>query len=56
MTKIEKLFNGDKRCENILEHIMDLLHKEADGMPIPAILGILELTKVEILKELDDDR
>ncbi len=49
---VVKLFEGDQRCEAIVKHIMDLLYKEAAGMPMPTILGMLELAKIQIMEEI----
>lgn len=53
MDNVKKLFEGDMRCEAMVEHIIDLLYEEAYGMPIPTIIGILELTKLRIIKEAE---
>ena len=55
MTNTEQLFEGDKRCEVIIEHIIDLLYEEARGMPIPTILGILDLTHRRIIQEAEEE-
>ena len=42
---VEKLFIGDPRCEALLEAVLSVLYERGDGMPIPAVLGVLELAK-----------
>lgn len=54
MSNIQRLFEGDPRCEIIVEHVIDLLYERARGMPIPSIIGVLELVKLQIIKEAEE--
>lgn len=40
-----KLFPGDKAAETLTMAILELLYDRGDGMPIPTILGVLEIVK-----------
>lgn len=42
---------GDLRCYTLYEEIMKVIHTRADKMPIPSILGVLDLVKYEIITE-----
>lgn len=55
MNNVEKLFIGDPRGEVIVQAIVDLLHERADGMPIPMILGLLDIAKQQILEDALND-
>lgn len=50
---VEKLFTGDQRCEAILNHVMAILYSEAEGMPIPTVIGVLELAKKRVMDEAE---
>ena len=50
MTNIEKLFVGDPRLESITDEVLEVIYNRCVGMPIPTILGILEIAKAEIMQ------
>lgn len=51
-----ELFGGaDPRCESLLQHLKDAIYDRAKGMPLPLIIGTLEILKLEILKEQEND-
>ncbi len=45
LTEVVKLFPGDKAAETLTMAILELLYDRGDGMPIPTILGVLEIVK-----------
>lgn len=51
MSNIIKLSEGDLRCESLLEALKAVVYERGVDMPIPSIIGILELLKFEIIKE-----
>lgn len=52
--KIIRLFEGDMRCQNLLDSLEDLVYERAKGMSIPAIIGIIELLKIRIIEAHND--
>jgi len=40
-----KLYSGDQRCARLLEALEVTILEKATGMPIPSIIGCLELMK-----------
>jgi len=42
------LFQGDQRLGNLTKAIQDIIYERGQGIPIPAILGVLELVKIGI--------
>ena len=55
MASVELLFEGDKRCEALLGAIKSTVYERGLGLPLPSVVGVLELAKIEILKEQDDE-
>lgn len=51
MVDVIKLHEGDERCETLLQALKDLIYERAIGMPMPLIIGTIELMKHEIIKE-----
>ncbi len=51
MSVVVKLYNGDMRCENLLQSLKESIYEQAANMPIPLIIGTLEILKHEIIKE-----
>jgi hypothetical protein len=49
MTDIVKLYIGDKKAETLLDAVLDTVYERGDGMPIPTILGVLDLVKIHII-------
>jgi hypothetical protein len=48
---VERLFNGEKRYETILDAILEIVYERGEGLPIPTIIGILELCKCQIINK-----
>ena len=49
---IEHIFGGaDLRCDELRKSIKELIYERGDGMPIPSIIGVLEILKLEIYEE-----
>ncbi len=53
--KIEKLFEGEKRCETLLDAILEVIYERGEGLPIPQIIGVIELCKHSIIKKVEED-
>ena len=49
--KVNKLFEGDPRCEQLLNALEELIYERGGGVPIPLIIGVLELLKLKILED-----
>jgi len=39
------LYKGDAQCPILLERIVETIREHGNGLSIPAILGVLDLTK-----------
>ena len=50
--KVIPLHSGDKRCSALFEALHDVLHERCEGMPMPAIVGVLELLKIEVINDV----
>ena len=50
MTTI-KLFQGDMRCETLFQALKDVIYERGDSLPVPSIVGVIELVKLEIIQE-----
>lgn len=55
MKKVEDLYYGDMRCETLLQAIRDLIYERGERLPVPAIIGILELLKLQLRDEILGD-
>lgn len=51
MTNIHNLFVGDPRAVALLEAITSVVYERGVDMPIPTILGVIELVKIQIINE-----
>lgn len=51
---IEHLFNGaDMRCEELLKAIEVVIYERGDSLPIPSIVGTIEILKLKIMKDTE---
>lgn len=48
---VTKLFEGDQRCESLLDAVLATLYERGKGLPIPSVLGVLELAKQQIIED-----
>lgn len=48
-----KLFSdgGDMRCQNLLIALKDIVYERGKGLPVPSIIGTIEILKLDIIKE-----
>mgnify|MGYP001809780850 CR=1 FL=1 len=53
--KVISLHYGDKRCATLFEALHDVLHERGEGIPVPAIVGVLELLKVQVISDAFGD-
>jgi hypothetical protein len=49
--KVINLFDGDQRYEVLLQSLESTLYERGEGLPIPAIIGVLEILKKKLLEE-----
>lgn len=42
---------GDLRAATLLESLQEVMHERGKGMPIPTIIGVLELLKFDLMKK-----
>ena len=47
----ESLYEGDQRMETLLQALKKEIYERCAGIPIPSIVGVLEILKLEILDE-----
>lgn len=45
---ITKLYQGDQITANLTKAVCDLIMERGEGLPLPAILGMLEIIKIQI--------
>lgn len=48
--KVTELFEGDPRCASLLEAVLDTVYERGDKLPLPSVLGVLEMAKLLILE------
>jgi hypothetical protein len=48
---VTKLHEGDPRCEALLQALKKEIYARCQGMPVPSIIGTLEILKLDILEE-----
>lgn len=54
MSKVIDMYGGDQRLQSLYNDLISFVHKRADGLPIPPIIGVLRLLKLEIVDSTDD--
>lgn len=52
---VEKLFDGDQRLESLAQFLIKEIYERAHGLPIPSVVGVLEIVKQRIMKDSDDE-
>lgn len=55
MTDPINLFEGDMRLGTLAEAIMELITERGEGLPLPGIIGTLELVKVSLIEHCRDE-
>ena len=52
--KVERLFFGDKRLDNLYHALRDEIQERLGGQNIPAmtVVGVIEKIKLDIIKEV----
>ena len=48
---IIKLHEGDQHSQTLTDAVLEVLYERGEGVPIPSILGVLELVKLHIVNE-----
>jgi hypothetical protein len=51
--KVVNLFAGDTRCVRLIDQLFEAIKDSAVGLPIPSIIGCLELVKMQVLTDED---
>lgn len=51
--KITKLHAGDARNVTLIDQLFETIKDFGGGLPIPSIIGCLELVKMQVLTERD---
>lgn len=49
--KVTKLFAGDARNVALIDALFETIKERGEGVPIPSIIGCLELVKMQVLTE-----
>jgi hypothetical protein len=50
MKKVVKLFEGDQRCQSLLDALAEVLYERGRGLPLPTTLGVLRLLEHEVIE------
>jgi len=48
---ITKLHQGEERCETLLQALKEVVYERGVGLPMPLIIGTIELLKLDIYEE-----
>lgn len=49
---VKHIFGGaDLRCEELRKAVKELIYERGSGIPVPSIIGVLEIIKLEIYEE-----
>lgn len=51
--KVTMLFAGDARNVALIDQLFETIKEFGGGLPIPAIIGCLELVKMQVLTETE---
>lgn len=54
-SKILPLFDGDRRCRTLLDSLAEVLYERAEGIPLPSVLGVIELLKLDVIENARSD-
>lgn len=49
--KVVNLFAGDTRCVALIDQLFEAIKERGPGLPIPSIIGCLELVKMQLLTD-----
>ncbi len=50
MGDVVNMFVGDERFSSLTVAILDTVYERGTGLPLPAVIGCLEIVKAQILK------
>lgn len=53
--KTTQLYEGDAQCGTLLEALQDLLRERAYDMPLPSVLGVLDILKHTMIARICDE-
>lgn len=48
--KVTRLFEGDQRCQSLLDALAEVLYERGKGLPLPSTLGVLRLLEYELIE------
>lgn len=51
MSNVIELYTGDKRLESLHLAIIALIYERGDGLPLPAVIGVIRLVELDILAD-----
>ncbi len=52
MTSVKLFSDGaDMRCQNLLLALKDIVYERGKGMPVPSVIGTIEILKNDIIRE-----
>ena len=51
--KVTSLFKGDGRNVVLIDQLFETIKEYGGGLPLPSIIGCLELVKMQVLTEED---
>lgn len=51
MTNTVPLFYGDQRLETLYQALKTIIYERGEGLPVPAIVGCIELVKLDVIGE-----
>lgn len=52
--KVVNIPIGDARASTFYKEVCDFVYKKAYGLPIPTVIGVLEIIKKDIMENGDD--
>lgn len=54
--RVIPLFEGDQRCQRLLETVLEVIYERGKGLPLPAVLGVVRLVEYQLIVDHDDDQ
>lgn len=49
---IEPLYYGNKKCDALIDAILEVIYERGSGMEFPMVLGILDLAKQQLIEDM----
>lgn len=51
--KVIPIFQGDMRCQVLLDALAEVAYERGKDLPLPTTLGVIELLKHELIKNAE---